>query len=78
MALTKVDMVDADMLELAKEDVADFLKGTFLENAPIFPVSSVTGEGIEELKAAIAAQCARQPSRRSDLFRLPVDRVFSL
>ena len=71
-------MVDADMLELAKEDVADFLKGTFLENAPIFPVSSVTGEGIEELKAAIAAQCARPSSRRTDLFRLPVDRVFSL
>lgn len=78
VALTKIDMVDADMLELAKEDVKDFLQGTFLENAPIFPVSSVTGEGLEALRAAIAEQSLRQPRRRSDLFRLPVDRVFSL
>ena len=49
VALTKIDMVDPDLLELAKEDVATFLKGTFLENAPIYPVSSVTGEGLEAL-----------------------------
>ena len=78
VALTKVDMVDAEMLELAREDVADFLSGTFLEDAPIFPVSSVTGEGLDVLRAAITEQSRRQPRRRSDLFRLPVDRVFSL
>ena len=78
VALTKIDMVDADMLELATEDVREFLKGTFLEGAPIFPVSSVTGEGLDALRAAIAEQSRRQPRRRSDLFRLPVDRVFSL
>jgi len=78
VALTKTDMVDEEMLELAREDVADFLQGTFLENAPIFPVSSLTGQGLEELRAAIVEQSRRQPSRRSDLFRLPVDRVFSL
>ena len=78
VALTKIDMVDADMLELATEDVRDFLKETFLEGAPIFPVSSVTGQGLDALRAAIAEQSRRQVRRRSDLFRLPVDRVFSL
>ena len=78
VALTKIDMVDADMLELAREDVSEFLKGTFLEDALIFPVSSVTGEGLDALRSAIVEQCRRQPERRLDLFRLPVDRVFSL
>ena len=78
VALTKIDMVDAEMLELATEDVRDFLRGTFLEGAPIFPVSSVSGEGLDALRAAMAEQSRRQPRRRSDLFRLPVDRVFSL
>lgn len=78
VALTKIDMVDEEMLELATEDVKEFLKGTFLESAPIFPVSSVTGQGLDALRAAIVEQSRRQPRRRSDLFRLPVDRVFSL
>jgi len=78
VALTKTDMVDEEMLELAREDVADFLKGTFLEGSAIFPVSSATGEGMDALRAAIAEQCRRSPERRAALFRLPVDRVFSL
>lgn len=78
VALTKTDMVDAEMLELAREDVAEFLQGTFLEGAPIFPVSSLTGEGLDVLREAIVEQSRRQPYRRTDLFRLPVDRVFSL
>lgn len=78
VALTKIDMVDEEMRELAMEDIRDFLKGTFLEGAPIFPVSSVTGEGLDALRAAIVEESRRQPRRRSDLFRLPVDRVFSL
>ena len=78
VALTKIDMVDAEMLELATEDIRDFLRGTFLEGAPIFPVSSMTGEGLDALRAAIVEESRRQPRRRSDLFRLPVDRVFSL
>ena len=53
IALTKKDMVDHEMLELAKEDIQEFVKGSFLEHAPIFPVSSHTGEGLEELKQAI-------------------------
>lgn len=79
IALTKTDTVDAEFLELAKEDVREFVKGSFLENAPIFPVSSFTGEGLEELKRAIAEKnYVLQPKRRNNIFRLPVDRVFSL
>ena len=79
VALTKVDMVDADLLELAKDDVQTFLQGTFLEGAPIFPVSSHTGEGLEALTAELARmEKSLAPERRSDLFRLPVDRVFTM
>ena len=79
VALTKADMVDADMLELAREDVSDTLKGTFLEGAPIYPVSSVTGEGLEELRRAILSRAeGLRPRHHSDIFRLPVDRVFSI
>lgn len=79
VALTKIDMVDPELLELAREDVSAFLQGTFLENAPIFPVSSTTGEGLEDLRKAIYEQnTTLAPQRRSDLFRLPVDRVFTL
>lgn len=79
VALTKIDMVDPDLLELAREDVSAFLQGTFLENAPLFPVSSATGEGLDALRQAIFAQNdTLRPQRRGDLFRLPVDRVFTL
>lgn len=79
VALTKVDMVDEDWLELAQEDVATFLEGTFLEGAPIFPVSASTGQGLDALRAHLSKlEQELHPDRRSDLFRLPVDRVFTL
>ncbi|MEG2171803.1 MAG: selenocysteine-specific translation elongation factor [Desulfovibrionaceae bacterium] len=79
VVLTKVDMVDADWLNLAQEDVTAFLAGTFLEHAPIFPVSSVTGQGMEALREHLYAQAAQlAPVRHSDIFRLPVDRVFTM
>ena len=79
IALTKTDMVDDELLELAKEDVRDFVKGSFLENAQIFPVSSQTNQGIDALKKEIFDQNEKLiPKRRNDLFRLPVDRVFTL
>ena len=79
VALTKIDMVDPELLELAQEDVASFLEGTFLEGAPSFPVSSVSGEGMDALRQAIYARNKElAPKRREDLFRLPVDRVFTL
>ncbi len=79
VALTKVDMVDPDWLELVREDVAEFLQGSFLEQAGIHPVSATTGQGLPELIKAIEALAAGfRPRRRSDLARLPVDRVFTM
>ena len=77
VALTKTDMVDEEWLELVTEDVGSYLKTTFLKDAPIIPVSAHTGEGIEDLKKEIACLTREfKPKRRSDLFRLPIDRVF--
>jgi len=79
VALTKVDMVDEEWLELVTEDVANFLAPTFLAEAPLIPVSSHTGQGIDDLKAALGELTARfEPKRRSDLARLPIDRIFTL
>jgi selenocysteine-specific elongation factor len=79
VALTKTDMVDADWLAMVTEDVREALSGTFLADAPIFPVSSHTGAGLPELRAALARLAADfAPRRRSDLARLPIDRVFTL
>lgn len=79
IALTKIDTVDAEMLELVKNDIREFTRGTFLEHAPVFPVSAQTGEGLEALRQAIIEKnYSLQPKRRNDLFRLPIDRVFSL
>ncbi len=79
VALTKTDMVDADWLEMVTEDVRGFLAGTFLEGAPVFPVSSATGDGVDALRSHIFQLAADLPARRRvDIFRQPVDRVFSM
>lgn len=79
IALTKIDLVDSTWLNLVKEDIAAHLKGTFLENAPCFPVSSVTGEGIDTLREYIfSLESKLTPHRRTDLLRLPVDRIFTI
>jgi selenocysteine-specific elongation factor len=79
VALTKIDMVDEEWVELVTDDVTSFLKGTFLEGAPIIPVSSLTGRGLPEFVKALDTLCAEVPERSSSgLFRLPVDRVFSM
>ena len=79
VALTKIDAVDQELLALALEDVAAFLKGSFLENAPVIPVSAQSGRGLTELSAALAElEAAFAPSRSQDLLRIPVDRIFTL
>ena len=79
IALTKIDMVDEDLLELALEDTLDFVKGTFLEDKAITPVSSVTGEGLEDFVKTLESICTDLPERKfSSIPRLPVDRVFSM
>ena len=79
VVLTKTDLVDEEWLELVIEDIRDFVRGTFLEKAPIVTVSSVTGDGIPEFIKNLDELSARLPSRPvSSLFRLPVDRVFTM
>lgn len=80
VVLTKIDLVeDVEWVEMVREDVADFLKGTFLEGAPILPVSAVTGEGLDDLRKAVADLVAQVEPRNADgPFRLSVDRVFSM
>ena len=79
VVLTKSDMVDEDWLEVVKEDTRERVKGTFLEGAPIIPVSAYTGMGLEELKQEIVRLVENTPPRKCDRpFRLPVDRVFSI
>ncbi len=79
VALTKIDMVDQDWLELVRDDVRSFLRGTFLEGAPMVPVSSLTGIGFPELFSTIG-KTADEVEESADvgLFRLPVDRVFTI
>jgi selenocysteine-specific elongation factor len=79
VAITKTDLVDEDMIELVKEDIKDFLAGRSLEGAPVIPVSSTTGENIPLLRDLIEG-AAREIDERSreGIFRLPVDRVFTL
>ncbi|MDO9566571.1 MAG: selenocysteine-specific translation elongation factor [Candidatus Desulfaltia sp.] len=79
VVLTKIDLVDEEWLELVLEDIKEFLKGTFLEDSPVVPVSSATGKGIPEFIKTLDELSALIPVRTSTgLFRLPVDRVFSM
>jgi selenocysteine-specific elongation factor len=67
------------MVELVREEVQDMVKGRFLEGAPIIPVSSVTGENIDVLRTAIRQKAAEvEEKSRQGIFRLPVDRVFTI
>ncbi len=79
VVLTKIDMVERDWLELVREDVATYLSGTFLSDAPVVEVSSVTGEGIEEMVKVLDSLVKGVTEREAGhVFRLPVDRVFTM
>ncbi|MDA8412341.1 MAG: selenocysteine-specific translation elongation factor [Desulfobacteraceae bacterium] len=79
VALTKRDLVEREWLELVTEEVRDFVTGSFLEGAPIVPVSSRSGEGLDDLRAELARLADRADEKRRDgSFRLPVDRVFTV
>ncbi|MCF8081267.1 MAG: selenocysteine-specific translation elongation factor [Desulfobacterales bacterium] len=79
VVLTKIDLVDEEWLELATEDVQEFAQGTFLEGKPTIPVSASTGEGIDRFTVALEEACKQIPDRpATSLFRLPVDRVFTM
>ena len=79
VALTKADLVDDDILGLVKLEVEELVAGSFLEGAPIVPVSSTTGAGLDDLRRELARAAAAVPEKNaSGFFRLPIDRVFSV
>jgi selenocysteine-specific elongation factor len=79
IAVTKADLVDKDWLQLVMDEVRGFVKGTFLEGAEIIPVSSKTGYNLDELREKIRGAALRvEPKPEKEIFRLPVDRVFTL
>ncbi len=77
--LTKIDAADPELADLAEMEAHELVKGTFLEGAPILRVSSVTGEGLPQLLAALRS-CAAQvaPKDPARVFRLPIDRAFTM
>ena len=77
--LTKTDTVDRDFVDLVEVEVHDFLKGTFLADAPVLRASAHTGEGIPELTSALRQLAATVvPRDASRIFRLPIDRAFTM
>ncbi len=79
VALTKVDCIEPDRLATVTAEVKDFLAGTFLEDAPILPVSSITGRGFEVFYEALKELVGTiKPKRADGVFRLPVERTFSV
>lgn len=79
IALNKADLVDEETLELAKEEVREAVKGTFLENADIISVSAKTGYNIELLKEKIKEEASKVAEKSpGGIFRMPIDRVFTL
>lgn len=79
VAITKSDLVDQEWLELVTADVEDTLQGTAFEDAAIYPVSAMTGEGLPELIAAIDSMLDDTPHKRDvGRPRLPIDRAFTI
>jgi selenocysteine-specific elongation factor len=79
IAITKADLVDEEWLALVIEEAKNFVKGTFLEGAEIIPVSAKTGLNLALLKEKIREVALTvKPKMVDGLFRLPIDRVFTL
>ena len=77
VALTKSDLVDAETLGLVRLEVEEFLRGSFLEGAPIVPVSAKTGAGLAALKQELVRVAGDVPRREASRYtRLPIDRAF--
>src|SRR5690242_21057922 len=79
IVLTKRDLVDDDWLAMVTGDVREAVAGTFLDGAPVVPCSTRTAAGLDELRAAIATAIDGLPPREhTGVFRLPIDRVFTV
>ena len=79
--ITKADLVDEDTLSVVRMEIEDFVRGSFLDvsRSPVVAVSALKGTGLDELKREIIRLAADVPSRDTEaLFRLPIDRVFTM
>ena len=79
IVITKKDIVDSETLELAEMEIEEFLEGTLLENSPIVKVSSINGEGLDELITQLTSILPKVKEKpKSSLFRMYIDRVFNV
>jgi selenocysteine-specific elongation factor len=77
--LTKIDKVEPGMADLVEIEVRELLKGTFLENSPIVRASSYTGQGVPQVIETLREFVGKiGPKDSEDIFRLPVDRCFTM
>ena len=80
VAITKRDLVDDDIIDLVRLEIEELVAGSFLAGKPIVPVSSVTGAGLDDLRRALLSSVAEVEDRDATtrVFRLPIDRVFTM
>jgi selenocysteine-specific elongation factor len=80
VAITKRDLVEDDILDLVRLEIEEMVAGSFLSGKPIVPVSSVTGEGLDDLRLALLTSISEVGDRDATtrVFRLPIDRVFTM
>jgi selenocysteine-specific elongation factor len=79
IVVTKSDLADQSMLDKSLDDIRETVQGTFLENGPNYVVSTINGNGIDELIQALANMIAKKQHRSSaDNFYLPIDRAFTI
>ena len=79
VALTKSDLVDPDVLGLVRLEIDEFVRGSFLEGAPVVPVSAATGTGLDAFKKELLRVAETVPAKDgAQHFRLPIDRAFSM
>src|SRR5579862_3816174 len=79
VVLSKADLVPSDLIDLVRLEAGEFMRGSFLENAPMVAVSATTGVGLDDLRTEIAKIAATVPAKdKSQYFRLPIDRAFAM
>src|SRR6201997_516162 len=79
VALTKSDLVDPDVLGLVRLEIEEFVRGSFLEGAPVVPISATTGAGLDAFKKEVLRVAESVPPKdATQHFRLPIDRAFSM
>src|SRR6201997_4209665 len=79
VAVTKADLIDPEVLGLVRLEIDEFVRGSFLEGAPIVPVSATTGAGLDAFKKELLRVAETVPAKdATQHFRLPIDRAFSM